>query len=107
MHILRRSHYLAGSRVSQFRDPKHVIASNQLYRRRGLDNNDQINPVSYLFDIDSSFIARTMHAFEQDGFQIIGDATLPANSSPQAVESQTERFDNNKSLLVSFLLPLQ
>lgn len=46
-----------------------------------------------------------MQAFEQDGFQVIGDAigdaTLPANSSPQAVESQTERFEIKQSLWVS------
>jgi hypothetical protein len=76
----------------------NATVSDQPLRRRGQDNNDQTNPVSYLFDIDSSFIARTMHAFEQDGFQIIGDATLPANSSPQAVESQTERFEMKQTL---------
>lgn len=71
-------------------------------RRRGLENDDQANPTSYLFDIDASFIGRTLRGFEEDGFQIIGDvigdATLPANSSPQAVESQTERYEMKQSL---------
>lgn len=68
------------------------------HRRRGQANDDKANPTSYLFDIDCSYISCGGQAFEKDGFQMIGDSTLPADSSEQAVESQNERFVETKSL---------
>ncbi|KAK9899006.1 SET domain-containing protein [Cystobasidium minutum MCA 4210] len=66
--------------------------------RRGQENDDIANPTSYLFDIDCSYISRRGQAFEKDGFQLIGDSTLPADSSLEAVETQNERFEATKSL---------
>lgn len=68
------------------------------HRRRGLENDDIANPTSYLFDIDCSYIARIGQAFEKDGFQMIGDNTLPPEASQEAVDSQNEHFVVKRSL---------